>query len=125
MEPSHKTPDPSDPADIQPVWREPPPPPDIPAVLREPSQTTSTPKANDNVKSEILGMGRAWSLALDFVFTVLAGAALGWLGGKYLGPMPAWVMVGLGLGFVVGFTRIVRSSLREEREAQERKNARK
>ncbi len=126
MPESEENTDPADPVEITPIWREPPPPPEIPAVLREPAHPArSTGKGpGESAKSEILGMGRAWGLALDFVFTVLAGAGLGWVGGRYVGPMPAWVMAGLALGFVIGFTRIIRSTLREEREAEGQKKNR-
>ena len=67
------------------------------------------------------GMAKAWGVALDFVFTVMAGGALGWGFDKWRGTAPNGVMVGLALGFVVAFIRIVRATLRQEREDARRK----
>lgn len=66
-------------------------------------------------------MGKAWGVALDYVFTILASTGLGWLAGRYLGHAPAWIMGGLAVGFAVALTRIVRNAVREDREAEGRK----
>ena len=66
-------------------------------------------------------MGKAWGVALDFVFTIMAGMGLGWLVGRWQGHSPGWVLGGLALGFTIAFIRIIRATMREEREEQERK----
>lgn len=122
MAPEHQNPDGEQPAPEEPAWREPPPPPPIPALLREPTRpkAASTPAASES-KESLVGMGRAWAVALDFVFTVLAGAGLGWVAGRFAGHQPAWVMGGLALGFAVALIRILRGTMREERAEAERK----
>src|SRR5262249_53751670 len=64
---------------------------------------------------------RAWATAMDFIFTILAGAAIGWLIDRWQHTIPRWTMVGLALGFVTAFIRIVRATQREEREKRERR----
>jgi ATP synthase protein I len=75
--------------------------------------------------SGVAGIARAWAVALDFVFSVLAGAGVGWLFDRWRGTMPWGLLVGLALGFVVGFLRIVRTTQAQEREEAERKAGRK
>lgn len=103
-----------------PYWREPPPPPDIPELLQRPVDHPAASRKPDAV-TDLTGFGKAWGTALDFVVTILAGTGLGWLGGKYIGPPSVWVLGGLALGFAVALVRIVRSTLRDDREEQARK----
>ncbi|MBK7404706.1 MAG: AtpZ/AtpI family protein [Phycisphaerales bacterium] len=70
------------------------------------------------------GMGesmKAWGIALDLVFMTVGGFGVGWLIDRWLHSDPAGVLIGLALGFVTGFVRLVRSSLRAEARDQARK----
>lgn len=58
--------------------------------------------------------GKAWGVALDFVFTVLAGLIIGWFIDRYLGAKPWGVLGGLAGGFILAFVRIVRNTQRAE-----------
>ncbi|HZW07987.1 MAG TPA: AtpZ/AtpI family protein [Phycisphaerales bacterium] len=89
----------------------------IPEVLREPV-AKAKPARSD---SGMWGMAKAWGTALDFIFTIIAGALLGYGFDRWKGTAPTGLMVGLALGFVVAFIRIVRSTLRQEREETRRK----
>lgn len=110
-----------------PGWREPPKPPEIPEVLRTPIQHPSL-KQVDKLPSTVASLseaGKAWGMALDFVATVIVGILLGWLLGKWLGHMPAFVLGGLAVGLVTAFVRIVRATQRAERlEAAARERVR-
>jgi F0F1-type ATP synthase assembly protein I len=67
------------------------------------------------------GMAKAWGTALDFIFTIIAGGALGYGWDYWKKTAPTGLMIGLAIGFVVAFIRIVRSTLKEEREETRRK----
>jgi ATP synthase protein I len=60
-------------------------------------------------------------VALDFVFALLAGAGLGWLFDRWRVTMPWGLLVGLALGFVFAFLRIVRATQAQERAEASRK----
>lgn len=100
-------------------WREPDPPPEIPQTLRE-SPSSARPKP-DSPRTSWGETAKAWAVAFDFIVTILAGAALGWAGATWIGgPLALWVMGGLGLGFAMALTRIIRQTLRTERAEAER-----
>ena len=96
-----------------------PDPGPIPEVLRRepPRPAPQAPPA----MSGVAGMAKAWAIALDFVFTILAGAALGWLFDRWRGSSPVGLLVGLVLGFIVAFWRIIRTTQRQERQEAARK----
>ena len=91
----------------------PPHPGPIPAVLRD---QPARPAAPSNADAGVAGMARAWAVALDFVFSILAGAGLGWGFDRWRGTTPWGLLVGLGLGFVIAFWRIVRTTQAQERQ---------
>lgn len=96
---------------------------EIPEILRTPVRQSEFDsvygkKGARPKNSDLTGFGRAWGVALDFVVTILAGAGLGWLADWWRGSLPVWTMVGLGLGFVTAFIRIVRATQKEERESR-------
>lgn len=99
---------------------------EIPQVLRTPvrkadlSPMQGGPATGQSTSPEVAGAGRAWATAMDFVFTILAGALLGWLADRWRHSIPLWTMVGLALGFVTAFIRIVRATQREERDRRGR-----
>lgn len=97
---------------------------EIPEVLRKPSQIPPDPDKRPAV-SEGMQMGRALATAMDFVFTILAGAILGWLFDKWRGTNPTGALVGLSLGFVLAFYRIVRATQKQERAEKEAKDRRR
>lgn len=96
----------------------------IPEVLREPPMSRSSledPGASD----VLLGAGRAWATAFDFIFTIAAGVLLGWLFDRWRGTAPWGLLAGLTLGFATALMRIIRATLAEEkREAANRKAGR-
>jgi F0F1-type ATP synthase assembly protein I len=101
---------------------------EIPEILRTPvRQSQFDPVVGSKeggAKKEAIdtaGMGRAWAMALDFVFTVLAGALVGYLLDRWQGWLPIGTLVGLVLGFVSGFIRIIRATQRQERLEKERR----
>ncbi|MCC6678996.1 MAG: AtpZ/AtpI family protein [Phycisphaerales bacterium] len=109
------------------TWHEPPPPPDIPDVLKErpgAGRTHDQPSSS----SSLSGVGRAWGIAMDFIFTILAGAGLGWVIGRWQGHIPGWVLGGLSIGFAAALVRIIRATQRQERleraAAEERRKGR-
>jgi F0F1-type ATP synthase assembly protein I len=93
----------------------------IPEALRKPVNVPKDPDKGTGA-TEGIQMGRAWATAMDFVFTILAGAILGWLFDKWRGTNPTGTMIGLGLGFVLAFFRIVRATQKQEAADQERKD---
>ncbi|MBY0308570.1 MAG: AtpZ/AtpI family protein [Phycisphaerales bacterium] len=110
------------------------PPPDpssdprlrIPDVLREPTGAARpgrsvVPGVSGGSHSAFWGMAKAWGIALDFIFTIIAGAALGYGYDYWKKTAPTGLMIGIAIGFVVAFIRIVRSTLKEQRAEEERK----
>jgi ATP synthase protein I len=93
---------------------------EIPEVLRKPIEPPKDPDKG-SAMSDGVQMGRAWATALDFVFTILAGAILGWLFDKWRGTRPVGAGIGLGLGFVLAFYRIVRATQKQEAAEREDK----
>ena len=59
-------------------------------------------------------MAKAWGIALDFVFTILAGAAVGWLIDRWLKSNPVGLLIGLALGFAMALVRIIRTTQKQE-----------
>lgn len=107
---------------------EPPSPDDprlaIPEILREgPAGAARAPEGRPE-GSDIAQMARAWAVALDFVFTIIAGGVVGWLFDLWRKSGPIGLLVGLGLGFVLAFVRIIRATQKQERlEAARKKGA--
>jgi ATP synthase protein I len=99
---------------------------EIPEVLRTPVHKPAYDpvygdKASRPNAPDLAGAGRAWATALDFVFTIVAGAGLGYLADRWRHSIPLWTMVGLVAGFVTAFIRIVRTTQRQEREDKARR----
>jgi len=94
-----------------------PQPGPIPEILREHPR-----KPTAKTGSDAAGMAKAWGTALDFVFTILAGAGLGWLFDWWRQTLPWGLLAGLALGFVVAFWRIVQATQREEAAERERRS---
>lgn len=94
-----------------------PDPGPIPEVLRH---GPSVPKP-DVKPSDVVGMARAWAVSLDFVFTILAGAGAGWLVDRWLKSSPVGLLAGLGVGFILAFWRIVRTTQKQEAAERARK----
>ncbi len=101
---------------------QPPPPPPIPDELTRPVDVrTPVSLPQGGSQSAMSGAGQAWGIAMDFVFTIIAGIAIGY-GIDYLAnSLPLWTLVGLGTGFVGAFVRIVRRTVREDRLEQQRR----
>ncbi len=72
--------------------------------------------------SDTAGMAKAWGIALDFVFTILAGAGLGWLFDWWRQTSPWGLLAGLGLGFITAFWRIVQATQRQEAAERARRD---
>ncbi len=96
---------------------------EIPEVLRTPVKKpdydpTYGDKASRPNNDDVRGMGRAWAIAMDFVFTILAGLLLGWGFDKWRGTAPWGLLGGLVVGFVAAFVVILKQSAKEERRDQ-------
>lgn len=65
----------------------------------------------------MVSTAKAWAVAFDFIFTIIAGAVLGWLADRWQGTNPRGLLIGLSLGFVLAFIRIVRHAQKEDRAA--------
>lgn len=98
--------------------REPPPPEidprlQIPEILRQPVRRPEPPPEPPQSWGQ---MAAAWGVALDFVFTIIAGAALGWLIDRWLKSSPWGVLGGLALGFAAALVRIVKRTQTSTRD---------
>ncbi|MBC7833496.1 MAG: AtpZ/AtpI family protein [Phycisphaerales bacterium] len=98
---------------------------EIPEVLRTPvAQSEYDPvygtRANQPRLPDLSSVGRAWGTAMNFVFTILAGAGAGWLFDRWRTTLPWGTLIGLALGFVLAFVQIVRQTQREERAKRSR-----
>jgi len=96
----------------------PPHPGPIPEVLRD---RPGHAKPAAKTESGMVGMAKAWAVALDFVFSILAGGGLGWLIDLWRSSAPWGLLIGMALGFVVGFWRIIRTTQAQERDEAKRK----
>lgn len=98
----------------------------IPDVLKrpvpKPESMRAAERAEGQSESTMLGMARAWGVALDFIFTIFAGAAIGWGIDHWQKTSPKGLMGGLALGFVIAFIRIVRGTIKQDRLEQARRN---
>ena len=103
-------------ADAKSIFTHAPDPGPVPEALRD-GPSNPPPSAG----SDAAGMAKAWGVALDFVFNVLAGAALGWLFDRWRHTAPWGLLVGLGLGFITAFWRIVQATQRQEAAERRRR----
>jgi F0F1-type ATP synthase assembly protein I len=103
------------------IFTHPPRPEPMPDVLKKAAPEPEPPAEGP---SEMIGMAKAWAFALDFIFTILAAAGLGWLFDRWRSTGPAGLLVGLALGFVFAFWRIIRATQNQERAEAERRRRR-
>ncbi len=96
-----------------------PPPPPIPETLREKPGAGSTGK--DGGSSGYGDMTKAWGAAMDFVFTIIGAALLGYFADRWQGTSPRYTLIGLVAGFALSLYRIIRRTLADEKREQERK----
>ena len=101
------------------IFTHPPRPEPMPEVLKKGPPSQPEPQAQG--PSEMIGMARAWAFALNFIFTILAAAAIGWLFDRWRSTAPTGLLVGLALGFVFAFWRIIRATQNQERAEAERR----
>jgi F0F1-type ATP synthase assembly protein I len=100
-----------------------PEPPQIPALLREPvARPGAAPNGASERRTAFGELGKAWGVAMEFVFTIVGGLLIGVGADFVLKSSPRWALAGLALGFVYALWRIIRRTLEEER-ARERAKA--
>lgn len=109
------TPEP-DTAEFFPDLPEPTPPPSPPQFPKIPSRTP--PRGGT---SPLADVGRGWSVALEFVFTILASGGLGYAFDRWKGTAHTGTLIGLALGFVIAFWRIVKDALAQDKRDQQNK----
>ncbi len=118
----HATPEPTtgadpDPAEFFPDLPEPAPPPKPPIFPSIPARKPDEKKP----ASSLADVGRGWSVALEFVFTILASGGLGYAFDTWKGTAHTGTLIGLALGFVIAFWRIVKDALAQDRREQQKK----
>ncbi len=96
----------------------------IPAELRESPSHIKVRATTSPPESAVAGMAKAWAVALDFMFTILGMGFLGWLFDRWQGTGSTGSLIGLGVGFVGAFYRIVRHTQKQERLEAEAKRKR-
>ena len=69
----------------------------------------------------LMEMGKAWGVALDFVFTIAVGALAGWGFDRWRGTAPTGSIVGFAAGFTIALVRIIRYTMKQDRLEQEAK----
>lgn len=104
------------------AWREPEPPPPIPESLRRPVARRPEKPVSDS--GDYSGMTKAWSVAMEFVFTIVASLLLGWFADRWQGTSPRYTLIGMALGFAFALFQIIRRTLKDEKEAAARKKRR-
>lgn len=93
---------------------------EIPEVLRTPVRKPEhygTPRMGPSV-ADWGDTARAWGLALEFVFSTVGALVLGYLIDRWAGTTPRWSFIGLALGLVLAFVRIVRHTQRQQKDAR-------
>jgi F0F1-type ATP synthase assembly protein I len=81
----------------------------IPEVLDKPEMAPARVESTG-----LVGMGRAWGVALDFMGTILLAGGLGWGFDRWRGSGTTGALVGLGLGFALALYRIIRFTMKED-----------
>lgn len=104
----------------------PPEPPEIPELLRRPvGHPAGRVAGSGGESSAVTGMGKAWGVAMDFVFTIIGSALLGYFADRWQNTSPLYTMIGLAGGFALALVRIIRRTIADDRrESQARENAR-
>ncbi|MBS0186502.1 MAG: AtpZ/AtpI family protein [Planctomycetes bacterium] len=101
--------------------------PRIPEVLRHPPELPADVQEivepSPASTSSLMEAGKAWGVALDFVFTIIGGLVIGWLLDRWMGFRPWGTLGGLAGGFVFAFIRIVRHTQRVEAREKAAKEA--
>lgn len=110
------------PIDYDPLAAAPPPPP-IPELLTKPVHDPRPKAEPKSGMASVAEMGRAWATALDFVFTILGGAGLGWLFDYWRKTGTKGLLTGLVLGFIIATIRIIRATQAQERAEKARRDA--
>jgi len=105
-----------------PLFHAPEPPP-IPEVLRGP--ITGKGKDSAGSGSGYSDMNKAWGVAMDFVFTILGSALLGYFADRWFHTGSALTLTGLGLGFAIALVRIIHRTMADERREREARESRK
>jgi len=111
--------------DFHPDIPEPPPPPEIPELLTRPVDHPAAAPEKPRSSSGISEMGKAWGVAMDFVFSILGSLLIGHFLDRWLQTTPKITLIAMAVGFVFAFWRIVRRTLKEERDEASRKAASK
>lgn len=99
----------------------------IPEILTKPTPGARKLSADARRESEkdFTGIGQAWSVAFEFIFTIVAGGGAGYLFDRWRGSSPVGTLVGLAAGFVLAFVRIVRTTQAQERRDKQRRDEQK
>jgi len=109
-----------------------PPPPVLPELLttpvRKPTERNilgmgEKPTALGRA-SQVVGMGKAWGIATEFVASIIGSFLIGFAIDTYFNTLPKWSLGMLTLGLVYAVWRIVRRTMEDEkREKAEKANA--
>lgn len=67
-------------------------------------------------RKNVSDLGRAWGVAMDFIFTIVAGFLVGFGIDSYFKTMPLWSLVLMAFGFVYAMWRIIRRSMEDEKK---------
>jgi len=103
--------------ELNPLFSNPPDPGPIPETLRRSARLPADPDKSPALRS-LAQAGAGWGLATDFLVTILAGLGLGWVVDYFANAAPWGLVVGLALGFITAFVRIIRQTQRTERAEQ-------
>jgi len=116
-------PDESSEPEPPPLFHAPEAPP-IPEVLLKPS----SPAAGSNTSASGSGfsdMSKAWGVAMDFVFTIIGSALLGYFADRWFKTGSMLTLIGLTLGFAFALVRIIRRTMADERREKQERDSRK
>jgi len=100
------------------VWKEPPPPPPMPEFPKIPQSLRDAANGKPVEKSSLAGIGAGWTLALDFIGTIVASWLIGFAIDWWQKTSPWGSLIGLGFGFGYAIYRILKQSKMEERRGK-------
>ena len=84
-------------------------PPEIPALLQTPvRRPASMMGKTPGVVAGLGELGKSLAIGLDFLFTWVAGGAVGYLFDRWKGSFPLGTVIGAGIGFIVGTFRLLK-----------------
>lgn len=94
----------------------PPPPPPLPPIPTESARPTPSPDLEESRRADRVRQAKAWAIAMDPVYGIVAFGLVGYLIDRWRGTWPLWTGIFAITGLVAGFYRFVREASKLNRD---------